>query len=60
MKPQDLRGKTAEELRAVEKELREKIFRLQMKQYTGQLEKVSELRNTKRDIARVLTVLGER
>jgi large subunit ribosomal protein L29 len=60
MKAQDLRGKTAEELRAVEKELREKMFRLQMKQYTGQLEKVSELRNTKQDIARVLTVLGER
>jgi ribosomal protein L29 len=36
------------------------MFRLQMKQYTGQLEKVSELRNTKQDIARVLTVLGER
>ena len=60
MKAAELREKSTGELRELETELREKLFRLKMNLYTGQLERVSELRVAKRDIARVLTILKER
>lgn len=60
MKAKELRERTVEELRELETELREKLFRLKMQHYTGQLESVAELKAMKRDIARVLTVLKER
>lgn len=60
MKASELREKSTGELREAEQELREQHFRLKMNLYTGQLEKVSDLRATKRDIARVLTILRER
>jgi large subunit ribosomal protein L29 len=60
MKAQELREKSTGELRELEKGLREQLFRLKMKHYTGQLERISELRQTKRDIARVLTELRGR
>ena len=60
MKASELREKSTGELREKEQELREQLFRLKMNLYTGQLEKVSELRMTKRDIARILTILRKR
>lgn len=60
MKSAELREKSTGELRELESELREKLFRLKMNLYTGQLERVSELRSAKRDIAKVLTILRER
>lgn len=60
MKAAELREKSTGELRGLEKELREQLFRLKMKHYTGQLERISDLRQAKRDIARVLTVLRDR
>ncbi|MBH23755.1 MAG: 50S ribosomal protein L29 [Myxococcales bacterium] len=60
MKAKEIREKTVGELRELEAELREKLFRLKMHHYTGQLESVAELQATKRDIARVLTVIRER
>jgi large subunit ribosomal protein L29 len=60
MKAAELREKSTGELRELEKDLREQLFKFKMQLYTGQLERVSELKTTKRDIARVLTVLSER
>jgi large subunit ribosomal protein L29 len=60
MKAAELREKSTGELRELEHELREQFFRLKMNHYTGQLDKVSELRATKRDIARIMTILRER
>ncbi len=60
MKALELREKSTGELRELEKELREQLFRLKMKHYTGQLERISDLRYTKRSIAKVLTVLREK
>jgi large subunit ribosomal protein L29 len=57
MKAKELRVKTRDELLELETELRERLFRLKMHHYTGQLESVAELKAMKRDIARVLTVL---
>ncbi len=58
MQATELREKSPEELN---KELRaqlEKQFRLRMKRSTGQLNETHELRNTRRTIARIKTVLN--
>ena len=60
MKASELHGKSDGELKELEKELREKLFRLRMKLFTGQLEQTSQIQVTKRDIARVMTILGAR
>ena len=60
MKAKDLREKSTADLIETEKELRQELFKLKMHLYTGQLESVAELKNTKRSIARVLTLLKER
>lgn len=59
MKAVELRGKSEAELVELERELRDELFRLRMKHFTGQLQRVSELKEKRRDIARVLTVLSE-
>lgn len=60
MKARELREKSTGELQALEKELREQLFRLKMQHFTGQLETVSDLKSTRRKIATVLTVLRDR
>lgn len=53
---EELRGKTVVELNELERELRDELFRLKMKHYSGQLQKSSDLRAKRRDIARVQTI----
>jgi len=60
MKPSKVREMGTEELRAKEKELQEQLFRLRVQQSIGQLENAIKLRETRRDIARVKTVLKEK
>jgi large subunit ribosomal protein L29 len=59
VKAQELRDKSEQELVELEKQLRDELFRLRMKHFTGQLQRVSELKEKRRDIARVKTVLRE-
>lgn len=51
-----LKDKSVQELNQTERELRDELFRLRMKHYSGQLQKPSELKRLKGDIARVLTI----
>lgn len=60
MKPNELRGKTAQELRDKETEIAEQLFALRLQKVTGQLENPARIRGLRRDLARVLTVLGEK
>ncbi|MGB5161753.1 MAG: 50S ribosomal protein L29 [Thermoanaerobaculia bacterium] len=60
MKASELREQTVEELRDREKELAEKLFALRLQRVTGQLESPAKMRQAKRDLARVLTVLREK
>ena len=60
MKAAELREQTAEELRDREKELSEKLFALRLQRVTGQLESPAKMREARRDLARVLTVLREK
>jgi large subunit ribosomal protein L29 len=56
----DLRGNDADELRRTIKKLQEDIFKNRMKAVTNQLENTMLLRQARRDIARVNTVLAEK
>jgi large subunit ribosomal protein L29 len=56
----DLRGNDPAELRSTARKLMEDLFKHRLKKNTNQLENTMLLRSTRRDIARVYTVLGER
>ena len=60
MKASELRGKSAEELNSELLKLREEQFKLRMAKGTGQLGQHHLLKQTKRDIARVKTVLQQK
>ena len=60
LKAKQLREQTVDELTAKEQELAEQLFALRLQKVTGQLEKPSKVREVKRDLARVLTVLNEK
>ena len=56
----DLRGNDPEELKRTLDKLRSDLFQHRLKRSTNQLENVMLIRNTRRDIARINTVLAER
>lgn len=56
----ELREKEEQFLRQREKELAEQLFALRLQKSTGQLEKPSKIRQAKRELARVLTVLNQK
>jgi large subunit ribosomal protein L29 len=60
MKAAELREQTVEELRDREKELAEKLFALRLQRVTGQLESPAKVREARRELARVLTVIREK
>lgn len=55
----ELRQLTAPELAEKEKQLAQELFNLRFQFGTGRLENPMQIRKTKRDIARVKTVLSE-
>jgi large subunit ribosomal protein L29 len=60
MKPTELREKSAEELAALERELRQALFENRLKNFTNRLDDTSLVRKARRDIARVRTLLAEK
>jgi large subunit ribosomal protein L29 len=60
MKAQELNKLSVEELKQKLTEGREELFNLRFKHATAQLKNTSELPRAKRDIARILTVLGQK
>ncbi len=60
MKASELREMTNEELQATLRDLREELFNLRFQHAMGKLKNTSRIKQVKKDIARVLTVLGER
>ncbi len=59
MKASEFRDMTVEELGAREVDLRKELFNLRFQVATGEIENPRRIRAVRRDIARVLTVLGE-
>ncbi|GGG40036.1 50S ribosomal protein L29 [Caldovatus sediminis] len=60
MKIGEVRAKSRDELQATLLDLRKEQFNLRFQRATGQLEAVSRIRQVRRDIARVKTVMNER
>jgi len=60
MKPSDVRAKTADELKSELEGLRKEQFNLRFQRASGQLENTSRVRQVRRDIARIMTVLASR
>jgi large subunit ribosomal protein L29 len=57
MKAQDFNKKTKEDLNHALKEKREKLFQLKFDLASGKIKNVREIRQVKKDIARILTFL---
>lgn len=60
MKAGDVRAKTDDELSGELEILGKEIFNLRFQRANGQLENTARVRQVRRDIARIRTILGER
>jgi len=60
LKMEELGALTGEELDLREESLREALFRMRMKLAVGQMSKVADVKVTRRNLARVLTVKRQR
>ena len=60
MKASDLRTRTVDELTEEVDTLGKEIFNLRFQRASGQLENTARVRQVRRDIARIKTVLNER
>jgi large subunit ribosomal protein L29 len=60
MKIKDIRNLNDEQLVDQARNLREELFNLRFQNSTGELENTGRLRDARRSLARVLTVVGER
>lgn len=60
MKAKDLRERSVEDLRELEKSLARDSFTHRFKNFTNRLDDTSVMNKTKRDLARVKTILAQR
>jgi large subunit ribosomal protein L29 len=60
MKVEKIREMSADELDHKEKELQEQLFKLRFQKSIGQLDNALKIRETRRDIARIKTILRQR
>ena len=60
MSAREMRAKSSEELGGTLVDLKKEQFNLRFQRATGQLENTARVRQVRRDIARVKSILGER
>jgi large subunit ribosomal protein L29 len=60
MKASDVRAKTADELKDQLVDLKKEQFNLRFQRATQQLEKPTQVKKVRRDIARIKTILAEK
>jgi large subunit ribosomal protein L29 len=60
MKASELKGKSPDELKTQLGDLQKEAFNLRFQRASGQLENTARVRQVRRDIARIKTILGER
>jgi large subunit ribosomal protein L29 len=60
MKISEIKDLSIDELKLKEKSLAEELFNLRFRFATGQLDSTAAMKNTRKDIARVKTVLREK
>jgi large subunit ribosomal protein L29 len=59
VKAKEIRDLSVEELKEKEKEIGQELFNLRFQKATGQLGNTAMIRQTKKDLARVKTILRE-
>lgn len=59
MKSKELREKSLDELKTKATDLKAELFNLRFQHFTGQLENSMKIRELKREVGRVLTVIHE-
>ena len=60
MKAGEVRELTVEDLRAREKDLDDQLFRMRIQKSMGQLEAPARVRQIRKDLARIKTILKEK
>jgi len=60
MKSKEIRELSIDELRVKERDLTDELFRLKIRHTTGQLDSPAALKNVRRDIARIKTVMKQK
>lgn len=60
MAAKDQKSKTPEQLREELVALKKEAFNLRFRQATGQLESTARIRQVRRDVARIMTVLNQK
>ena len=60
MKIKEIRELTLQELQTKRRDIKQEQFHLRMQQQAGQMEKPSQLRSLRRDVARIESVLSQR
>lgn len=60
MELSDLRQMSPADLRIKEREAREEVFRLRLKLRTNQLDNHATYRRARRELARIMTLLGDK
>ena len=60
MKTTELRELSISELVARKRELKDELFHLRLQKASGQLEKPSQFRNLRKEVARIETLVSER
>jgi large subunit ribosomal protein L29 len=60
MKPKEIRELTDAEAQAKLRDLRQEMFNLRLQQQTARLERPSRIREVRKDMARIETILSER
>jgi large subunit ribosomal protein L29 len=60
MKPQEIREMSEPELDNKKSDLEDQLFKLRFQESLGQLEDVKKIKNIKKDLARINTILTEK
>ena len=60
MKTAQLRDKSENELETRERELSDQLYKLRFQRATGRMESPAKMREVRREIARIKTLLGEK
>jgi large subunit ribosomal protein L29 len=60
MKTAEMRDKSVDELNQRERDLREQLYKLRFQRATGRIENPMKMREVKREIARIKTLIVER
>ena len=60
MKANQLRDKSEDELHTRERDLSEQLYKLRFQRATGRMESPAKVKQVRREIARIKTLLGEK